>query len=296
MLYIEKTGEPQIMRARVAAIKSSSEWKKICVGDTEALRGQFDLLPKEAIRQSLLAEQHGLCAYCMKRMENNERHTTIEHWSPLSKDKDNALDYRNFLAVCKGGADVSGEARKRILCCDASKGNAEVVIDPLDREMMSHIVYKKTGEIAFKPKTLSGRWTQEAVERVNQEINHVLCLNGRTNQRGSVDDTATCVVKGRKDAWTVGIRIMERLQKEGRCTSGQIRKKLTICATRLPEKPSRGSQFIILNASTDRWPQKRKASKIIRSQMLFRGCVPKKIPGSVAKNKSNIDFFENMLK
>lgn len=211
MLYIEKKEAPWVVRTEIARIKSDPEWKRIEVEDTPALRSQFDRLPKNEIRQSLLEEQHGLCAYCMKRIVNEELHTTIEHWAPLSKDKNNALDYHAFFAVCKGGADMPGEARQRGLCCDASKGDTEITIDPRDREMMSHIIYKKDGSMEFKPRTPSG-WD---IEKINQAINNVLCLNGRPNRRGGMDDTATCVVKGRKDAWEAGIRIVRDLHCKG---------------------------------------------------------------------------------
>lgn len=145
MLYIKKKEAPRSMRAKVAEIKSSPAWKHIQLEDTKALRQQFDLLPKQDIRQALLDEQYFLCAYCMRRIENEELHMNIEHWSPLSKDKDNALNYRNFLAVCKGGADIPGNTKRRVLCCDAKKLDTELTIDPQDQEMMSHIRYNKMG-------------------------------------------------------------------------------------------------------------------------------------------------------
>lgn len=39
----------------------------------------------------------------MKRIENDGQHTSIEHWYPLSKDKDRALAYSNMMGVCYGG-------------------------------------------------------------------------------------------------------------------------------------------------------------------------------------------------
>lgn len=100
-------------------IKRTEQWRCIQKGDTQAVRQEFDLLPKEEIRQSLLEEQHYLCAYCMKRIKNDGLHTTIEHWEPLSVNKDKALEYDNMLAVCDGGrkADLTGNVQ-RILCCD----------------------------------------------------------------------------------------------------------------------------------------------------------------------------------
>ena len=48
-------------------------------------------MPKDEIRKNLLEEQHYLCAYCMRRIEDNGRKTSIEHWYPLSQDKEKAL-------------------------------------------------------------------------------------------------------------------------------------------------------------------------------------------------------------
>lgn len=118
-------------------IKRTEQWRCIQKGDTQAVRQEFDLLPKEEIRQSLLEEQHYLCAYCMKRIKNDGLHTTIEYWEPLSVNKDKALEYDNMLAVCDGGrkADLTGNVQ-RILCCDASKDEKEIAIDPTDISLL----------------------------------------------------------------------------------------------------------------------------------------------------------------
>ena len=42
----------------------------------------YDGCPKKEIRESLLAEQGNLCAYCMRRIDKNS--TRIEHWKPES--------------------------------------------------------------------------------------------------------------------------------------------------------------------------------------------------------------------
>ena len=68
MIYIKKSRPPQQMARMVSEIKSSQEWKRINAGDTKAVRGKFDQLPKEVIRESLLKEQHYLCAYCMRKI------------------------------------------------------------------------------------------------------------------------------------------------------------------------------------------------------------------------------------
>jgi len=147
MIYIKKKKPPSETIREVSRIKSNPDWKKIQSGNTKAIRNKFDELSKEPIRQSLLEEQSGLCAYCMRRIENNGRTTRIEHWYPLSKDKDQALDYRNMLAVCDGGANYQGN-EKKILCCDAFKGDdEELMISPLNVQHMQKITYDKKGYI-----------------------------------------------------------------------------------------------------------------------------------------------------
>ena len=84
---------------KINLIKRSDIWKNIPEGDTKAIRKQFESLPKDSVRYTLLKEQHGLCAYCMRRIHNDSS-TTIEHWAPLSKNKEQALQYSNFLGVC----------------------------------------------------------------------------------------------------------------------------------------------------------------------------------------------------
>ena len=83
MLYIQKKSPPGKMMRKVGEIKSSQEWKNIRPDDTKGIRAAFDSLPKEEIRQCLLEEQHYLCAYCMRRIENDGLRTSIEHWYRL---------------------------------------------------------------------------------------------------------------------------------------------------------------------------------------------------------------------
>lgn len=218
MLYIEKKAPPQSYQRAVAEIKSTPTWRSIHDGDTAAIRSQFDLLPKPEIRDALLAEQHYLCAYCMKRIRNNKDgagvvHMTIEHWFPLSQDKERALDYKNFLGVCKGGADIAGP-RNRILCCDANKADeASLTINPLNKGMMQNIAYKKDGTIYCLQNAGSD------AKLINHDLKDVLQLNGKSGQ-----DTATGLMKGRRDAYKYAQSIYRDLSVRGRLTSTQIGK------------------------------------------------------------------------
>lgn len=221
MLYIEKKTPPQAYLTAVAKIKSTPGWRSIHDGNTRAVREQFDLLPKSEIRNALLAEQHHLCAYCMKRIrtsddEDSDVHMSIEHWLPLSRDKEHALDYNNFLGVCKGGADVDGP-RNRILCCDASKGDeTSLVVNPLNKEMMKHIAYRKDGTIYCLPTA-----SPDAAKSINHDLNEVLRLNGKASQ-----DTATGLMKGRRDAYKQAQRMYTALAEQGRLTSAHVGKMI----------------------------------------------------------------------
>lgn len=216
MIYIKKQKPDKEVLDKIAEIKNSLEWKQSRESDTKSIRQCFDKLPKEQIRKNLLQEQHYLCAYCMKRIDDNPLYTTIEHWLPLSKNKDRALDYSNMVGVCKGGSSVSISANdKRKLCCDAYKGDEEITISPLNRNHMKMIKYTKDGKI----------YTSDRI--LDEEINEKLRLNGIFNSDGSFKcDTSTGLVKGRRDAYQKSVTIIKVLDKKGRLTSSAIRKQI----------------------------------------------------------------------
>ena len=163
MLYIEKGPCPEEVQQKISQLKAQKEWQDI-PGDFSGLseeerhsytkllrKNYFDKLTKQIIRGVLLKEQHYLCAYCMLPITNDGKHMTIEHFFPLSRDKEKAIDYQNFLGTCKGGSDVAlEEDEERIICCDARKGdNDQMRIDPRNAEMMEHILYDSDGTIGI---------------------------------------------------------------------------------------------------------------------------------------------------
>ncbi len=87
-----------------------------------------------------------------------------------------------------------------------------ITINPLNEKHMELIAYKPDGTIYTKPK-------DDALEK---DINETLMLNGTRNKDGSVLDTATELLKGRRDAYERASRIMKRLNREGKCTSLSI--------------------------------------------------------------------------
>lgn len=199
---------------RINQIKRSDVWRNISDKDVKAIRDQFESLPKDSIRYTLLKEQHGLSAYCMRRIHNDSS-TTIEHWAPLSKNKEQALQYSNFLGVCHGGRKSEADDNK-ILCCDASKGEKAIRISPWNESHIKDIAYTSAGIIY----TLSGNSDFE------EDINRILCLNGLMDEKGNFVDTSTEIVKGRRDSIQWCKNLYKALDRQGKCTSLVLKKKI----------------------------------------------------------------------
>lgn len=213
MLYIKKEGLPNEVSRKIIELSKSEEWKNISEDDTDAIRRVFDNnFPKNEVKEILVHEQHGICAYCMRRIRM-DNHCRVEHLVPLSKNKVKAIDYNNMLGVCDGGEKVTGN-QGHILCCDAHKKETEITISPLDKVQMDKIAYDKYGKI----------YTQPRDEAMEKDINEVLLLNGIQKNDGTVRDTSTELLKGRKDAYDRAKRMMETLNTKGKCTSAVVKK------------------------------------------------------------------------
>lgn len=216
MLYIEKKAAPKDMVRKVSEIKSNTEWKEMKADDTKAIRNAFESLPKDSVREILLKEQHYLCAYCMRRIQNDSFSTSIEHWFPLSRDKDRALDYGNMLAVCDGGKH-GNRTGKKILCCDACKADEIMLsVSPLNKHQMDKIAYSKDGFIKTDPYD----------KKMEKDFRDILRLNGLWKNGEFIADTSTELVKGRKDTYRNFERFIKKLDREGKCTSNVIKKKI----------------------------------------------------------------------
>lgn len=78
------------------------------------------------LKQQMLAEQGGLCAYCEKNLPSDDKsQQQIEHFHDKS-DKSTmhnwGLDWNNLLLVCKGG-QTDNYPRPENLSCDAHKSH-----------------------------------------------------------------------------------------------------------------------------------------------------------------------------
>ena len=214
MLYINKTCPPRNIQDEIDRVRRTPEWHEASV--PEQIRDCFDQLDKNAIREALIREQHSLCAYCMHRIYNDGNSTTIEHRIPLSRDRENALNFGNMLGVCDGG---SHRTIKCHLCCDRAKGNTPITLDPTRPEMIACIFYRDGGkEIYYKGND------NALSDTINREINRILFLNGVHNRDGSFkSDTATMIVKGRSDAFKCYLRIVGKAKIDATYLRSQIR-------------------------------------------------------------------------
>lgn len=78
------------------------------------------------LKQQMLIEQGGLCAYCEKKLSNNITQQRIEHFHNKSDRTTNhnwALDWKNILLVCLGGGTKEDKEKyaPEHLSCDAHK-------------------------------------------------------------------------------------------------------------------------------------------------------------------------------
>ena len=74
---------------------------------------------------------------------------------------------------------------------------------------MDKIAYRRDGTIYTEPR-------DEAMEK---DINETLLLNGIRKEDGTVRDTSTELLKGRRDAYDRASRMMSELNRRGKCTS-----------------------------------------------------------------------------
>lgn len=213
MILIEKEGLPDELNRKIIELRKSNKWKNIKGNNTDIIRKIFDDdFPKNEVKLVLIHEQKGLCAYCMRRI-HMDSHSRVEHLVPLSVDKERAIDYSNLLGVCDGGEKVIGQ-QGHVLCCDAHKKETEISTSPLNKVQMNKIAYKRDGTIYTTPRDTE----------MEKDINETLLLNGLRKSDGSVRDTSTELLKGRRDAYDRARLMIENLSKSGKCTSASVKK------------------------------------------------------------------------
>ncbi len=139
------------------------------------------------MRERLIEEQGGLCAYCMNSI--NLGYSSIEHYIPRNGINGNlslSLDYRNMFAVCCGNTS-NGKANTH---CDKSKGARLLNIDPRKEEDIKQIKYQSDGSIYSENPAF------------DKDLNETLNLNqiNLKNNRRSALNSALAVLNSSKNA------------------------------------------------------------------------------------------------
>lgn len=111
---------------------------------------------KKRVRDSLVEEQGGLCAYCMCKIPRSDAGDqppiNIEHYisrNPVDgMDVGQGLDYHNFFAVCHGNRGKEGTRKECDLVCNAHRENTKLrKVNPLDPATLASIYYELDGKI-----------------------------------------------------------------------------------------------------------------------------------------------------
>lgn len=227
MLYIKKNLPSIDTQNEISKTKRDRHWRTVPEDDVDLRRDIFDQMDKTSIQQDLLREQHHLCAYCMRPISNTFEGIRVEHYIPLSEDKEKTLDYTNYLGVCFGGSEHQEDNEdkkskaKPVLCCDAQKGSQRLeAINPLNEDIMDHIAYNPQGYIYFNGNSM---YSDSFCQKAQSDIDNILHLNGLFTKDGDVvtwiSDTRTNIVAGRQNALLAAKKI---LAKMGPLTSGKI--------------------------------------------------------------------------
>ena len=135
---------------------------------------------KDGLRAALVAEQQGLCCYCMGRIRNESGKIKVEHWHCQACYPDEQLVYRNLLGACPGGEGQPQERQH----CDTRKGDLDLLWNPADP---AHHVRIRIGYGA------SGTIQSEDCE-FDRQLNEVLNLNLpllKRNRGGVLDGILT---------------------------------------------------------------------------------------------------------
>lgn len=160
---------------------------------------------KEELRAALLRDQGYICAYCMRRIENDRNTMKIEHWkaqSSMTKEVQK-LDFNIMLGVCDG---CRGKTEYRYTTCDTHRGDTELYVNPLNKRMMDTIKYDRNGHIH----------SQDA--RIEHDLTDTLNLN--------CEQAPSRIVANRKGVYDECKQRLDGMQNRGKWNVGSLKKLL----------------------------------------------------------------------
>jgi uncharacterized protein (TIGR02646 family) len=110
---------------------------------------RYDGLPADAkteLRAALVRDQHGLCCFCMQRVEAVVApvlKVKVAHWMPQQVDPTRDLSWPNLFAACPGneGAPLAQQH------CDTRQGSQVLRISPTEPGHVASLSYTVRGEV-----------------------------------------------------------------------------------------------------------------------------------------------------
>lgn len=115
-----------------------------------------DFRDNQLLRVALVAEQRGLCCYCMCRIVADGQKMKIEHWQSQNNEATRHLQltYSNLLGACCG--NERGKANLRH--CDTRKGDHALLFNPANpaHAIESRIKYRNNGEVRSDDQPFDG--------------------------------------------------------------------------------------------------------------------------------------------
>lgn len=131
---------------------------------------------KDALRVALVAEQRGLCCYCMTRIVADGQKMKIEHWQCQANYPQFQLAYANLLGACLGGHGAKPDDQT----CDNRKANRDLKWNPARAAdtIESRVKYRNNGEIRSDD------------QQFDDELESVLNLNIaflKNNRKGALE-------------------------------------------------------------------------------------------------------------
>ena len=182
---------------------------------------------KDELRRALVAEQRGLCCYCMARIRNN-RQTTIEHWRSRHCYPGQELVYRNLLAVCPGGAG----RRHRQQHCGERKGDRNLSWNPSDpgHNIETRVQYGSDGRIMSDD------------DSFDAELNDVLNLNLpvlKNHRKGMLTSVAEWWTYERTKRRNADARLLQRQREYWLPKTGELRPFCQVAVWSLDQRLSK---------------------------------------------------------
>jgi uncharacterized protein (TIGR02646 family) len=155
VIKLQKLPEPPILKS------NATRWTKVLVDKaaaglvatpTEKTRYR---LPE--IKEAILAETHGKCAYCESRLLHIH-HGDVEHIYPKSLDVTKTFEWKNLTLACE--------------VCNQHKSNRdpliENILDPYETDPEEHFVF--LGALIFAKGTVVGESTRAILELHRAEL------------------------------------------------------------------------------------------------------------------------------